>query len=208
MSDRIAGRHGVVPAPAATGFRGALRPLVRALGALGVSPNAVSVVGALLVLAGAVLLATGQPWPSLALLALGSAADTLDGQLARASGRESTFGEFLDSTLDRVSDAALFAGAAALAGRLGDQTLLYLSLWALAASALVPYVRAKAESLGRNATVGLAPREARTAIALSGVALLAITGDPRMLAAATALVALLATVTVAQRIAHVHRQQP
>lgn len=208
MSDRAVREHGVVPVAAATGFRGALRPVVGALRALGVSPNAVSVTGALLVVAGAALLASGQPWPSLVLLGIGSAADTLDGQLARASGRESTFGEFLDSTLDRVSDAALFAGASALAGRLGHQTLLYLSLWALVASALVPYVRAKAESLGRDATVGLAPREARTAIALIGVALLAITGDPRVLAAASALVALLATVTVAQRIAHVHRQQP
>ena len=183
-----------------------MAPLVTALRAAGVTPNAVSAVGAVLTLVGALLLATGSAWPSFVVLLLGTAADTLDGELARRSGRESVFGAFLDSTLDRLGDAALFVGTAVLASNHGDGTFLVVSLWALSASSLVPYTRAKAESLGRSAAVGLAPREARTAIVLAGVALWAALGDTSALVISVALTALLATGTVAQRIAHVAKQ--
>lgn len=199
--------HGVVPRPAASTFRSGMGPLVEALRSAGVSPNAVSVAGAALTLGGALLLALGTAWPSLLLLVLGTAADTLDGELARRSGRESVFGAFLDSTLDRVGDAALFVGAALLASNRGEGPFLLASLWALVASSLVPYTRAKAESLGRSAAVGLAPREARIAVVLAGLALTALLGDTRPLAIAVGLTAVLATGTVAQRIAHVASQR-
>ncbi len=80
--------------------------------------------------------------------------------------------------------------------------LFWGGLTMLVASFLVSYIRAKAESLGEGATVGLAPREARIAIYLIGVAAWAVTGNPQLFAAAVAVAALLATVTVIQRIAH------
>ena len=103
----------------------------------------------------------------------------------------------MDERLNRAdlrsdpSDGAISAG-------------LPLSL-ALVAGSLVPYIRAKAESLGITASVGLAPREARLALMVLGIAAWAVTGSLSLFAAAVAVVALLSTITATQRIAHVAR---
>ena len=198
--------HGIVPGRAAMGARAALRPLVRGLAALGLSPNDVTVAGVVLSLAGAIALAALGPLPGLILLALGAVADSVDGQLARETGRVSAFGAFLDSTLDRVSDAAPLVGAALVAVAAGDSTLAFVALAAMVAGFLVPYTRAKAESLGWNATVGLAPREARTVLVILGVALWWITAQRALFTLAIAITAVLASITVVQRVAHVSRQ--
>lgn len=198
--------HGIVPDAAARGLRGALVPLARALHAAGVTPNAVTVAGVLVTLAGAALLVTAGPAVALLPLLLGMLADALDGALARLAGRESVFGAFLDSTLDRLSDAAPFLAAALIAARDADPALALLALWALVASFLVSYARAKAESLGRTASIGAAPREARTTLLIIGVALWAITGERAAFSYAIAATAVLATVTVAQRVVHVAGQ--
>ncbi|HET9808734.1 MAG TPA: CDP-alcohol phosphatidyltransferase family protein, partial [Candidatus Limnocylindria bacterium] len=193
--------------------RGGIAPIARRLHALGVSANAVTVVGFLVTVAGATLLASRQPGAALVVLLLGTLSDALDGQVARAAGGGTRFGAFLDSTLDRLSDAALAIAAVQLGASMLDRfdpTLAYsaanILFWGglllLVASFLVSYIRAKAESLGEGATVGLAPREARIAIYLVGVAAWAVTGNPQLFAAAVALAAFLATVTVLQRIAH------
>lgn len=187
--------------------RSLIAPVARALRAAGVSPNAVSLVGLLLVVGGSALVAADQPSAAFVALLAGSLADTLDGELARLSGQASVFGAFLDSTIDRVSDAALYLGATALAFRAADPILLLAALWALVASFLVSYTRAKAESLARSASVGVGPREARIAILVVGVALWALLGDVRLFTGAVAVTAVFATITVAQRIAHVARQQ-
>lgn len=197
--------HGVVPAGAARATRGALAPLGRGLAAAGVTPNAVTAVGVLLTLAGAALIAQERPLAALAVLAAGSLADTLDGVVARASGGGSKLGAFLDSTADRVADAAIFSAAAWVGSARADATLLSAALVALSASSLVPYVRAKAESLGVGATVGPAPREARLVITLAGLAAWGITGVVTALTAAVAAVAFLAIVTLVQRAAVVVR---
>ncbi len=195
--------HGVVPGDLAEGARGRMAPLATRLHRLGVSANAVTVVGFVLTVAGAALLAFAQPGPALALLVIGTLADTLDGQLARAAGGGTPFGAFLDSTLDRLSDAALAVAAAAL-GAYGNVALLFwAALLSLVASFMVSYVRAKAESLGLSAGVGLAPREARLVIFLLGVAAWALFDLPQLFVAAVVAVALLATLTMIQRIAHV-----
>jgi CDP-diacylglycerol--glycerol-3-phosphate 3-phosphatidyltransferase len=203
----------IVPDRLAQSTRGGIAPIARRLHALGVSANAVTVVGFLITVAGAALLAAGQPGAALLVLLLGTLSDTLDGQIARAAGGGTRFGAFLDSTLDRLSDAALATAAiyigAAIFGP-GPVPLLaataYILFWGglalLVASFLVSYIRAKAESLGEGATVGLAPREARIAIYLIGVAAWAVTGNPQLFAAAVAVAAFLATGTVIQRIAH------
>ncbi len=197
----------IVPDRLAKTTRVGIAPIARRLHALGVSANAVTVVGFLVTVAGSALLAAGQPGPALLLLLLGTLSDALDGQIARAAGGGTRFGAFLDSTLDRLSDAALAIAAvrlgAAMLDPIGTADILFWGgLLLLVASFLVSYVRAKAESLGEGASVGLAPREARIAIYLVGVAAWAVTGNPQLFAAAVAVTAFLAMVTVIQRIAH------
>src|SRR5262249_7102762 len=143
---------------------------------------------------------------ALAALVLGALADTLDGQIAKAAGGGTKLGAFLDSTFDRVSDAAL-AAAAVLYGALhSDLLMLWFWLVALVSGSLVPYIRAKPESLGLTASVGLAPREARMVLIVLGLAAWTVTPtDPQLFVTAFAAVALLSTMTVVQRIAHVVR---
>ena len=162
--------HGVVPDRVAEGARAGIGPVARALAGIGISANAVTIAGGVLSVVGAGLIAANMPLPALAVLLIGTLADTLDGQIAKAAGGGTRLGAFLDSTVDRVADGALFVGAAASGAYLGQQVLLWASLVALVASFLVPYVRAKAESLGVGASVGPAPREARIVIFLIGLA--------------------------------------
>lgn len=192
----------IVPGRLAGSLRGGLAPVARRLQRLGVRANTVTVLGFFLTVVGAVLLATAQPAPALVVLLLGTLCDTLDGQLARAAGGGTRFGAFLDSTLDRLSDAALAIAAVQLGATLPDPVLYGDGLVLLVASFLVSYIRAKAESLGERANVGVAPREARIALYLIGVAAWAVTGLTFLFAAAVAVAAFLATLTVIQRIAH------
>jgi len=193
----------IVPPSAARGARGGLAPLARGLHRMGVSANAITVLGLLLTLVAAWLIATGQPAAAVAVLVVGALADTLDGQIAKAAGGGTKLGAFLDSTFDRISDAAL-AGAAVIYGALhADPLLLWSALVALISGSLVPYIRAKAESLGLTASVGLAPREARVVLIVLGLAAWAVSADSQLFVMAFAAVALLSTATVIQRIAHV-----
>jgi len=192
----------IVPRGLASSVRGGLGPLARGLHQLGVRANTVTVLGFVLTVVGVVVLAAAQPTAALLLLLLGTLCDTLDGQLARAAGGGTRFGSFLDSTLDRLSDAALAIAAIQLGTTLPDATLYGGGLTLLVASFLVPYIRAKAESLGEGASVGIAPREARIAIYLIGVAAWAVTGVSALFTVAVAVTALLAIITVIQRIAH------
>lgn len=195
----MSSRHGVVPATAARATRGALAPLGRALVAMGVTPNAITALGVLLTLTGAVLVAQERPAAALLVLIAGSLADTLDGAVARASGGGTKVGAFFDSTADRVADAAIFTAAAWVGSVRADVALLWAALLALSSSSLVPYMRAKAESLGVSATVGPAPREARLVITLLGLAIWALTGQLIALTVAVAAVAFLAVITLVQR---------
>jgi len=192
----------IVPDGVARSARGGLAPIARRLHALGISANAVTLAGSLLTLGGAALVAAVQPGAALAILLLGALCDTLDGQIARAAGGGTRWGSFLDSTLDRVSDAALALAAVLLGASASDALLFASGLVLLVASSLVSYIRAKAESLGAGATVGFAPREARIAVYLIGVAAWAVTGVLFLFAAAVAVAAFLASVTVIQRVAH------
>lgn len=197
--------HGVVPERAARAARGGLAPLALRLHQLGVRANTVTAFGVLLTVAGAGLLALGRPDLALALLILGSAADMLDGAIARASGGGSRLGAFLDSTVDRVADGAFFGAAAWVGAVRGDALLFGAALTAMVASFLVSYVRAKAESLGVAATVGPAPREARLVILLIGLAAWAFAGALPIFVVAVSAVAVLATITLLQRVAAVAR---
>ncbi len=198
--------HGVVPDRVAEGARAGIGPLARALAGMGISANAVTIAGGVLSVVGAGLLAAGMPLAALLVLLIGTTADTLDGQIAKASGGGTRLGAFLDSTVDRVADGALFVGAAASGANLGQPVLLWSSLVALVASFLVPYVRAKAESLGVSASVGPAPREARIVIFLIGLAAWALFDIQPLFVAAVLALALLSSVTFALRVVYVGRQ--
>ncbi len=197
--------HGIVPDRAARATRGGLEPIARRLRDLGVTANMITALGVLLTLAGAALVALDRPGAALGVLLVGSIADTVDGTLARVSGGGTRRGAFLDSTADRVADAALFGAAIWLGSTRGDTALLASALVALAFSSFVPYVRAKAESLGVSATVGPAPREARLVILLAGIAAWALLGLTVAFTTAIVAVAILAAITFLQRVAAVWR---
>jgi len=197
--------HGIMPNEVANGARDVLAPLARGLHRLGMTANAVTVLGVLITIGGSALLVLERPLAALLVLLAGTLSDTLDGQLAKAAGGGTRFGAFLDSTLDRVSDAALFGGAVAVGADRGDSLLFWAALVGLVASFLVSYVRGKAESMGLAASVGLMPREARLTILLFGVGFWGVLGFYLLFVAAVVAVAVLSLITVLQRIAYVAR---
>ncbi|MBI3522530.1 MAG: CDP-alcohol phosphatidyltransferase family protein [Chloroflexi bacterium] len=195
--------HGVLPKEVAEGMRVGMAPLARRLHAIGVTPNVVTFTGFALSVAGSVLLAMDRPLAAFILILVGTLSDTLDGTLARAGGGGTKLGAFLDSTVDRLSDSAVAAGTIGLGVAASDALLLWAGVIGLISSSLVPYVRAKAESLGLTANIGLAPREARLTVFLIGLGVWAILGYPLAFTAAVVAVAVLSTITFLQRIAAV-----
>lgn len=132
--------------------------------------------------------------------------DLLDGQLARARGSSSVWGAFLDSTLDRVADGAVFAGIALwYAGRGDSLVLAGVAIFCLVSGSVTSYIKARAESLGLTCNVGLAERAERLIVILAATAISGL-GVPILLPAALWVLAGLTAITVYQRLAEVHRQ--
>lgn len=182
-------------------------PIARALLARGVSPDAVTIIGTLGVCVGALAFYPGGHFLAGTLFITAFVfSDTVDGVMARMSGRSSTWGAFLDSTLDRFGDAAIFGGLALCFARRNDDLDLYLALGCLVAGMLVSYARARAEGLGMTANVGIAERADRL------VAILVTTGFVGMglpevvLTVVMALLLAASLYTVLQRILHVRAQ--
>ena len=186
--------------------RAVLAPVVRLAMWLRLTPNEVTVGGFVIVLAAAALVAVGQLLAGAALLLTGSLMDAVDGALARATGGTSAFGSFLDSTLDRAAEAIVYGGIVAYYLRVSTDPIgpVLLALAALAGSFMVSYTRAKAEGIGLNASVGLAPRPERLALIVAGIALAGIGFDIGLIWS-IAIIALLAVATTLQRIWHVRR---
>lgn len=186
--------------------RGVLAPVVRLAIALHLTPNTITVIGLLITVVAAILVASGWLLVGAAVLTAGSLFDAVDGALARAQGGGTAFGSFLDSTLDRASEAILYAGIGVwFLDTLADPTLPVLAvLVALAGSFMVSYARARAEGIGLSASVGLAPRTERLVLVIVGVALAGL-GFTQILIGILVLVAALTVVTVVQRIRHVWR---
>jgi CDP-diacylglycerol--glycerol-3-phosphate 3-phosphatidyltransferase len=187
--------------------RGFLAPLVRLASRLGITPNGVTVIGFFVVVVAAGLVAAGHLLTGAAVLVAGSLLDAVDGALARATGGSTTFGSFLDSTLDRAAEAILYIAIVAYflgfnADPLGP---VLLTLTALCGSFMVSYTRAKAEAIGVSASVGLAPRTERLVLIVAGIALAGI-GIEIGLIGAIGIIAALAAATTVQRIWHVRRQ--
>lgn len=183
-------------------------PLARALTRAGVSPDAVTITGTLgVVAAGLGLFATGHLLAGTVVTAVLVFADTLDGIMARLSGRSGPWGAFLDSTLDRVADAALFGGLVVYYTGEGEhRPTALLALTCLVLGALVPYARARAEGLGLRADVGLAERADRLVALLLGTLLVGLGAPLAWLTAVLAVLAAASAVTTGQRVVAVRRQ--
>jgi CDP-diacylglycerol--glycerol-3-phosphate 3-phosphatidyltransferase len=185
-----------------------ITPVARALLRLGVSPDAVTLVGTAGVSAGAlVFFPRGQLAVGVLVVTAFVFSDMIDGQMARLSGRQSTWGAFLDSTLDRVGDAAVFAGLVLWFAGGGDAWwLAALALYCLVMGNLTSYARAKAESLGMQAKGGIAERSDRLVLVLVATFFSGVLDFPALLAAALVLLAMASTATVGQRVLGVRRQ--
>jgi CDP-diacylglycerol--glycerol-3-phosphate 3-phosphatidyltransferase len=213
-------------------------PIALALGRLGLTPNALTVLGFGISLIAA-FAAAQQAWVLAGFLVIfGGVFDLFDGALARATNKVSRLGAFLDSVFDRAGEAVLYLGIAIGSVAGGFEPGAILAAAAMGASFMVSYTRAKSESLGFTpgtgmANVGVAPREVRLVILTIGLLVIGATGgvvdfaaacglvgdgcdaddgsaltNNFVLAATLALITILALITTIQRIVHVTRQAP
>lgn len=182
------------------------RRLAGLLLSAGVSPNAVTIVGTLGVMAAAIGFASrGRLLTATAIGVFFGYGDLLDGEMARLGKRASVFGALLDSVLDRVADGAIFGSLAFWLFTTGERRAAVAALLCLVSGFLVPYLRARAEGLGLAGETGITPRNVRLDIIVIG-ALLGGFGVPYGLEATLWVLAALATFTSWQRLAYARRQ--
>lgn len=183
-------------------------PIAHLLLRLGVSPDAVTLVGTLGVCAGAlVFFPQGRLLTGVLVITAFVFSDLIDGHMARTSGRVSKFGAFFDSTMDRIGDGAIFGGLVLYFAGPGDSMLyLALSLFCLVMGSVTSYARARAESLGMTAKGGIAERADRLVAILVATGLGAIFDLPVLMFVTLWVLAVANTVTVMQRIWMVRKQ--
>ncbi|HEX5540103.1 MAG TPA: CDP-alcohol phosphatidyltransferase family protein [Micromonospora sp.] len=192
---------------ARAGMTRIVEPIARGLLRIGVSPNAVTVTGTVGVLVGALAFgARGHLVSGAVIVTVFALTDLLDGTMARLRGGSSRFGAFLDSSMDRVADGAIFGVVTYWLAVEGDRWGAAAGLLCLVAGQVVSYVKARAEGLGMTCNVGIAERPERLITVGVGGLLTGGFGVTWGLTAALWVLALLSIVTVAQRIGHVHRQ--
>jgi CDP-diacylglycerol--glycerol-3-phosphate 3-phosphatidyltransferase len=172
------------------------------------TPNAISLTGFALCVVAAVLV-----WEEYFFLGgiayiVGSICDTLDGRYSRMSGKGTSFGAFLDSTLDRIEEGLVLTAVGAYFARTGDDLAAAACVLAVLASLMVSYTRARAEALGVECKVGLATRPVRVVLLSIGLVFAkgAGLGDFELLAPAIYVMAGLTAITVGQRVWHVRRE--
>jgi CDP-diacylglycerol--glycerol-3-phosphate 3-phosphatidyltransferase len=192
-------------------FTRLLTPAARGLLALGISPDVVTLVGTLGVTAGALIFyPRGEFFWGTVVIGLFVFSDTIDGIMARLQGRTSSWGAFLDSTLDRVGDAAVFGGLvlfyATHPGERWATAMTSLALACLVLGQIVSYARARAEGLGMTASVGVAERADRLVAVLLTTGLVGLGLPEVVLLVVLALLAVASLVTVVQRMLVVRQQ--
>ncbi|MFL5724769.1 MAG: CDP-alcohol phosphatidyltransferase family protein [Chloroflexota bacterium] len=212
-----------------TRIRGIATPIAIAMGKVGLTPNALTLIGFGIAVIAAV--AAGlQSWVAAGILVVfGGVFDLFDGALARATGKASQLGAFMDSVFDRWGEVIIYVGVAAGCAIAAFDPGTVLATAALGSAVMVSYARAKSEGLGFTegtgmAAIGLAPREVRIVILTVGLIASGLAGGVALeeqgqnvlldawsagrwiLAIALGLIAVLATITVIQRIVHVLRQ--
>lgn len=200
----------------------AFEPIALGMGRLGLTPDALTLIGFGITVVGAVLV-TQQQWAAGGLVILiGGIFDMFDGTLARATGTVSNLGAFMDSVLDRAGEVIVYIGLVIGFQELGILNGTVLAAAAMGSAVMVSYARAKSEGLGFThgtgmAAVGVMPREVRLVILSLGLILAGLFegSGPRggayppgtdILMLALAVIAIGATITTIQRILHVRSQ--
>ncbi len=185
-----------------------VNPVARFLLKIGVTPNAVTIAGTVGVLIGSYFGARGHLLAGTVIVTACALTDALDGTMARMRGGTGRFGALLDSSMDRLADGAVFGAVAYyLAGQGNPYGGVVAALISLVAGQVVSYVKARAQSLGLNADVGIAERLERLLIVGVG-GLLGAAGLEWGLPAALWVLAVLSLVTVFQRLIHAARTEP
>ncbi len=190
------------------GYLRVIEPLAGLLVRHRVNPNVITTVGTLCTITAAVIYASGHISIAGWVLGLTAVFDVLDGTVARRTGRETAFGAFYDSTLDRISDGALLAGLTVF---YADTTarhslpMVAVCLVAIVATFVTSYTRARAEGLGFDAKVGLIQRPERVVLLSVPQAFFGLAFDGWVLKGIVILLAVTACVTAVQRVVFVHR---
>ncbi len=208
----------------------AFEPIALGMGRLGLTPDALTLIGFAITVVGAVLIAEQQWLAGGLVIFLGGVFDMFDGTLARATGRVSNLGAFMDSVFDRAGEVIVYVGIAAGLQAIGIADGTLLAAVALGSAVMVSYTRAKSESLGFTAgsgmaAIGIMPREVRLVILSLGLVLAGLFGTvpdnsscptcagglafpigAYALFLALGIITLGSTLTVIQRILHVRQQ--
>ena len=203
MSRAAAIKHGYT-----TGARGIASRSVTGLTKTRITPNALTASGVTLcAVAAVIVLFEGHnvllySWLGALVFVLGSLLDILDGALARAGGKTTPFGAFLDSTTDRISEGFMLTAIAWVLATHHRPAFVAVAMAAMAGSFLVSYTRAKAETLGLRGDVGIGSRAERVVVITAGLVL----APWGVLPWSLVLLACTAWVTVGQRVLHVRKQ--
>ncbi len=193
-----------------TGARAAasriIDPVAGALIKIGLTPDAVTLIGTIGVSATALwFFPRGQFAIGVLVIMLFIFSDMLDGAMARKMGRSGPWGAFLDSTLDRIADGFVFGALLIWAAQTQSDLTIAAALICLVGGMVISYARARAEGLGMTGNVGIAERTERLIVVLLAAFIYGL-GVPYVLPAAMWLLAVLSIVTVIQRMMHVYRQ--
>jgi len=186
-----------------------IEPVTQWLIRRGVHPNAITIAGFVVTVAGALAYSRDHVRTAGLLVLLGGLCDVIDGRVARVSGLASKFGNFFDSMLDRISEIAMYVGLMTLYNahqlRFIDIWMIYVIALALGGSLMVSYTRAKAESLGFDCSVGLMQRGERILLLGLGSLVFGWSWNGTVLTSVIVIVAALTGATAVQRIFWVYR---
>jgi CDP-diacylglycerol---glycerol-3-phosphate 3-phosphatidyltransferase len=180
------------------------RPVVNLLAKTTITPNAVTFLGFLVIIAASVLAGTGHLFAAGWVALFSGYFDIIDGALARMTGKVTRFGSVFDSTLDRVSEGAILIGIMAYFLISKPQYYEWIALlcgFAILASFMVSYIRARSEGIGVDCQIGMFTRTERVIILALGLLLSSI---PYVLIAVLGIIALMSTITTIQRVVHVY----
>lgn len=183
-----------------------VEPVARGLMKIGLTPDAITIIGTLGVsIAALVFYPRGSFWIGTLVITAFIFSDMLDGTMARLSGRSGKWGAFLDSTLDRVADGAIFLALVIYFARTEQWWLVGATGVCLVGGTIVSYAKARAEGLGMTCNVGFAERSERLIIVLVATFLGGL-GIPYLQAVALWALAALTVLTIYQRMHHVYKQ--
>jgi CDP-diacylglycerol--glycerol-3-phosphate 3-phosphatidyltransferase len=199
----------IIPDWLKNGYLQVIDPIANWLVRRGVHPNTITAFGTMCTVAGGVFYATGHISTGGVFLGVTALFDVLDGTVARRSNKSSTFGAFLDSTLDRVADGALLAGLAvfyAVNPVHHNVPMVVVCLAGLIGSFMTSYIRARAESLGLDAKVGMVQRPERFVLLCVPQAFFGLALNGWVLGSIIVFLTVTAWITVVQRMLFVYRQ--